>query len=69
MKKLLSLAVASMFVLSGTAFAAETVTQPAQAATEQSSAAPHKASEKTKHHKAHSMAKKEAKVAAEPAAK
>ncbi|WP_159567109.1 acid shock protein [Budvicia diplopodorum] len=60
MKKLLSLAVASMFVLSGTAFAAETVTQPAQAATEQSSAAPHKAGDKTKQHKKHNKAKKEA---------
>ncbi|VFS48881.1 hypothetical protein [Budvicia aquatica] len=38
MKRLLSLAVATMFVLSGSAFAAETATQPAKATTEQSSA-------------------------------
>lgn len=69
MKKLLSLAVATMFVLSGTAFAAETATQPAQAGTEQSATAPHKAGDKTKQHKKHSKAKKETKKeAATPAA-
>lgn len=61
MKKLLSLAVATLFVLSGTAFAAETATQPAQSATDKSSASPHKAGDKTKQHKKHSKAKKEAK--------
>ncbi|GKX51649.1 hypothetical protein [Budvicia aquatica] len=64
MKKLLSLAVATMFVLSGSAFAAETATQPVKAATEQSSATPHKASDKTKQHKKHSNAKKVTKDAA-----
>ncbi len=70
MKRLLSLAVATIFVLSGSVFAAETATQPAKAATEQSSATPHKAGEQTKQHKKHSKAKKEVKDAAsQPAAK
>lgn len=64
MKKLLSLTVATMFVLSGSAFAAETATQPVKAATEQSSATPHKAGDKTKQHKKHSNAKKVTKDAA-----
>ncbi|GKX56980.1 acid shock protein [Leminorella grimontii] len=71
MKKLLPLAVASLFVLSSSVFAAETATAPAA---EGQQAAQHKTADKTKQHKKHAKKKAEAQKPAQqeaqqPAAK
>ncbi|MBK5072277.1 hypothetical protein I2492_04505 [Budviciaceae bacterium CWB-B4] len=55
MKKLLSMATVALFVLSGTAFAAGSNTQPVKDA-QQVSATAHKASSKAKQHKQHAKA-------------
>lgn len=70
MKKLLPLAVASLFVLSGSVFAAETAAAPAAAAETQQAAAPahHKAVDKSKQHKKHAKKKAEAQKPAQPEA-
>ncbi|AWH87844.1 hypothetical protein [Limnobaculum parvum] len=55
MKKLLTIATAALFVLSGTAFAADSNTQPVKDA-QQVSSTTHKAGGKAKHHKQHAKA-------------
>lgn len=64
MKKLLPLAIASMFVLSGSVFAADTASVPDNTKAPQASSVAHKAGEKTKHHKKHAKVKSEAKESA-----
>ncbi|SFC33456.1 hypothetical protein [Pragia fontium] len=68
MKKLLPLAIASMFVLSGSVFAAETTAAPVKTEAQPVSATQHKAGEKAKQHKKHVTAKSETKQPAKDAA-
>ncbi|MBK5145916.1 acid-shock protein [Budviciaceae bacterium BWR-B9] len=68
MKKLLPLAVASMFVLSGSVFAADTAaTTPMNSA--QTATAHHKTADKSKQHKKHAKKAEATQSTQEPVAK